>query len=172
MHGQITFFLLAGIAILSAVMMVSRAKTLHSGFYLALTLLATAGIFLQLRAPLLFTAQLLAVACVLIGLIVFAVEAGKLDVALSAEYSWRPKAAGITAACALAIEIVLALMQRRILPGEKLTELLPRPPLPWPLSVSEVTLFFYSHELLPLALLLFMLLIAAVGISAVSQRRA
>jgi NADH:ubiquinone oxidoreductase subunit 6 (subunit J) len=172
MHGQITFFVLAGIAILSAVMMVSRNKTVYSAFYFALTLLATAGILLQLRAPILFTAQLLAVACLLIGVIVFAVETGKLDVAASAEYSWRARAAGIAAAFALALEIMLALLQRRLLPGEKLTELLPRHPLPWPLSISDVTLFFYSHDLLPLALLLLMLLVAAVGISAVSQRRA
>lgn len=172
MHGQVTFFVLAGIAIFSAVMMLSRNKAVYSAFYFILTLLATAGIYLQLRAPILFTAQLLAVACVLIGIIVFAVEAGKLDVALSAEYSWRAKAAGISAALALALEATFVLLQRRIFPGEKLTEFLPRPPLPWPLSVSDVTVFFYGHDLLPLALLLFLLLIAALGIGTVNQRRA
>jgi NADH:ubiquinone oxidoreductase subunit 6 (subunit J) len=172
MHGQVTFFVLAGIAILSAAMMVSRTKTVYSAFYFALALLATAGIFLQLRAPILFAAQLLAVACLLIGIVVFAVEAGKLDVALTAEYSWLSKVAGIAAALSLALEAMLALLQRRIFPGEKLTELLPRAPLPWPLSPSDVTLFFYSHDLLPLTLFLFMLLIGVVGIAAVSQRRA
>jgi NADH:ubiquinone oxidoreductase subunit 6 (subunit J) len=172
MHGQITFFVLAGIAIFSAVMMVSRAKTLSSAFYFTLTLLATAGIFLQLRAPILFAAQLLGVACVLIGIIVFAVEVGKLGVAFSAEYSWRSRVAGIVAALALALEATLVLLQHRIFPGEKVTELLPRPPLPWPLSVSDVAVFFYSHDLLPLALLLFLFLIAALGIGTVNQRRA
>jgi NADH-quinone oxidoreductase subunit J len=172
MHGQITFILLASIAILSSVMMVSRARTVYSAFYFALTLLAIAGVFLQLRAPMLFAAQLIAVACVLIGIIVFAIEAGKLDVALSPEYSRRPKAAGIAAALALALAATLVMLQRRTFPGEKLTELLPRHPLPWPLSLSDIVLFFYSHDLLPFALLLFMFLIAAIGISAVSQRRA
>jgi NADH-quinone oxidoreductase subunit J len=172
MHGQLTFFLLAGIAILSALMMVSRDKTVYSAFYFALTMLSTAGIFLQLRAPLLFTAQLLTVACLLIGIIVFAIEVGKLDVAIAAEYSWRPRVAGIAAALALTLDIVLALLQRRQLPGEKITELLPRAPSSSPLSVSDIILHFYSHDLMPLALLLFMLLIAAVGITALSQRRA
>src|SRR5450755_4364247 len=169
MHGQITFFVLAGIAILSALMMVSRDKTVYGAFYFALTMLSTAGIFLELRAPLLFTAQLLAVACLLIGIIVFAVEVGKLDVAIAAEYSWR---AGIAAALVLTLDIVLALLQRRQLPGEKITELLPRAPSTSPLSVSDIILHFYSHDLMFLALLLFMLLIAAVGITALSHRRA
>ncbi len=172
MHGQITFFLLAAIAVLSTVMMVSSAKTVHSAIFLALTLLATSGIFLQLRAPLLFAAQLLAVACLLMGVIIFAIEVGTADVALAAEYSWRYKTAGILAAIAPALVIAFALLQRRLWPGEKLTELLPRAPLPWPLSISEITLSFYSHDLLPMALLLFILLIAAIGIGAVSQRRA
>ena len=172
MHGQIAFFLLAGTAILSALMMVSRDKTVYGAFYFALTMLSTAGIFLQLRAPLLFTAQLLAVGCLLIGIIVFAIEVGKLDVAIAAEYSWRPRVAGIAAALALTLDIVLALLQRRQLPGEKITELLPRPPSSSPLSVSDIILHFYSHDLMTLALLLFMFLIAAVGITALSQRRA
>jgi NADH-quinone oxidoreductase subunit J len=172
MHGQVTFFVLAGIAIFSAVMMISRKKTVYSALYFVVALLATAGIFLQLRAPILFAAQLLAVACVLIGIIFFAVEAGKLGVALAVEYSWRSKVAGIVAALALALEATFVLLQHRFLPGEKLTELLPRPPLPWPLSVSDVTVFFYGHDLLPLALFLFLLLIAALGIGTVNQRRA
>jgi NADH:ubiquinone oxidoreductase subunit 6 (subunit J) len=172
MHGQITFLPLAGIAILSALRMVSRDKTLYSAFYFALTMLSTAGIFLQLRAPWLFTAQLLAVGCLLIGIIVFAIEVGKLDVAIAAEYSWRPRVVGIAATLALTLDIVLALLQRRLLPGEKITELLPRAPTTSPLSVSDLILHFDSHDLMPLALLLLMLLIATVGIIALSQRRA
>jgi NADH:ubiquinone oxidoreductase subunit 6 (subunit J) len=172
MHGQIAFFLLAGTAILSALMMVSRDKTVYGAFYFALTMLSTAGIFLQLRAPLLFTAQLLAVGCLLIGIIVFAIEVGKLDVAIAAEYSWRARVTGIAAALVLTLDIVLALLQRRQFPGEKITELLPRAPSFSPLSVSDIILHFYSHDLMTLALLLFMFLIAAVGIIALSQRRA
>lgn len=172
MHGQVTFFVLAGIAILSAVMMVSRIRTLHSAFYFGLALLATSGIFLQLRSPLLFIAQLLAVACLLMGVVVFAIEAGKLDVALCCEYSWSPKVAGLAAALVLVLQVALVLLQHRLLPGERLTELLPRHPLPWALSVTDVILFFYAYNLLAFALFMFLLFIAAVGVSAVSQRRA
>jgi NADH:ubiquinone oxidoreductase subunit 6 (subunit J) len=171
-HGQVTFYVLASIAILSALMMVSRNKTVYSAFYFGLTLLATSGIFLQLRSPLLFIAQLLAVACLLMGVIVFAIEAGKLDVTLSVEHSWRPKVAGLAAAFGLALQIALVLLQRRLLPGERLTELLPRYPLPWALSVADIILFFYAYNLLAFALFMFLLFIAAVGVSTVSQRRA
>jgi NADH:ubiquinone oxidoreductase subunit 6 (subunit J) len=56
MHGEITFFVLAGIAILSAAMVVTRRKALYGALYFGLSLLASSGIFLQLYAPLLFVA--------------------------------------------------------------------------------------------------------------------
>ena len=49
--GQVNFFVLAGIALLGAVVIVSHNKTVYSTFYLGLTFLATAGIFLQLALP-------------------------------------------------------------------------------------------------------------------------
>ena len=60
MLSEVTFFILAGVAILSAALMVSRRKTLYSSALFALTLLATSGIFLQLHAPLLLAAQFVA----------------------------------------------------------------------------------------------------------------
>ena len=63
MHGEITFYVLAGIAILSAAMVVTRRKAFYGSLYFGLSLLASSGIFLQLYAPLLFVAQLVAIAC-------------------------------------------------------------------------------------------------------------
>lgn len=172
MHSELTFFVLAGVAILSAALMISRTKTIYSSFFFVLTLLATSGIFFQLHSPLLLAAQFVAIAGVLIGIILFAVEVSKLDVALAAEHSWRPKAAAIAVAFILAAEVALALLQRRLPPGEKLTALLPRATLPWPLSAGELIKFFFTYDLLPLGLMLLALLIAGVGIGAVFQKRA
>src|ERR1700681_3257597 len=95
MHGEITFYLLAGIAIFSAAMVVTRRKAFYGSLYFGLGILASSGIFLQLYAPLLFVAQLVAIACAILGIILFAVEVANLNIVLSAEPRWRPRAAGI-----------------------------------------------------------------------------
>lgn len=172
MQSEMIFFILAGISIVSAALMVSRREALYSSFFFALTLLATSGIFLQLHAPLLLAAQFAAILGVLTGIILFAVEVSRLDVALAAEYNWRPRAAAMAVAVVWVVEISLIMLQRRLLPGESLTVLLPKALLPWPLPVSDLMKFFFHHDLLPLGLMLFMLLIAGVGIGAVFQKRA
>src|ERR1700693_1868086 len=95
MHGEITFFVLAGVAILSAAMVVKRRKAFYGALYFGLSLLASSGIFLQLYAPLLFVAQLMAIACGMLGIILFAVEISTLNVALAGGSRWRPRAVAI-----------------------------------------------------------------------------
>jgi NADH-quinone oxidoreductase subunit J len=171
MHGEITFYVLAGIAILSAAMVVTRRKAFYGALYLGLSLLASAGIFLQLYAPLLFVAQLVAIACGVLGTILFAVEVSTLNVALAGEPRWRPRAAAIAVTLVLMLEIVSAALLGRLLqPGENLTVLLPRRPLATPLRAVELMKFFFGNELLPLVLIFFMLLIAGVGLRATFQK--
>ena len=171
MLSEVTFFILAGVAILSAALMVSRRKALYSSALFVLTLLATSGIFLQLHAPLLLAAQFVAITCVFIGIILFAVEVTRLNVALAVEHNWMPKAAAIIVAFSLSVQIALTMLQRRLLTGEGLTVLMPRVPLKLPLSVSELTKFFFRYDLLPLGLILIVLLIAIAGIGTLFQKR-
>src|SRR6202795_2984444 len=171
MHGEIKFFVLAGIAILSAAMVVTRRKACYGALYFGLSLLASSGIFLQLYAPLLFVAQLMAIACGVLGIILFAVEVSTLNVALAGESRWRPRAAAIAVTLVLMLQIVsAALLSHLLQPGENLTVLLPRSPIaPAPRAV-ELIKFFMSNELLLLMLLLFILLIGGVGFRATFQK--
>ncbi|HZV59360.1 MAG TPA: NADH-quinone oxidoreductase subunit J [Candidatus Eremiobacteraceae bacterium] len=173
MHGEITFYVLAGIAILSAAMVVTRRKAFYGALYFGLSLLASAGIFLQLYAPVVFVAQLIAVACGVLGIILFAVEVSTLNVALGGEQRWRPRAATIAVTLVLMLLIVSAAFQYRLLqPGENLTVLLPRGPVASPPRAAELMKFFLSTEVLPLTLVLFMVLAAGVGVRAIFQKRA
>ncbi|MDQ1409379.1 MAG: hypothetical protein QOJ41_1114 [Acidobacteriaceae bacterium] len=172
MHGEITFYVLASIAILGAAMVVTRRKGSYAALYFGLSLLATAGIFLQLYAPLLFVAQLLAITCVVLGIILFAVEVSTLNVALAGEHRWRPRAAAIAVTLVLMLHVVLAAFQYRLLqPGENLTVLLPGGPISSPPGAMRLTRFLWSNELLPLTLLLFILLITGLGFRATFQKR-
>ncbi len=173
MHGEITFYVLAGIAIMSAAMVVTRRKAFYASLYFGLSLLASSGIFLQLYAPLLFVAQLMAIACGMLGMILFAVEVSTLNVALAGESRWRPRAAVIAVTLVLMLQIVSATMLSRLLqPGENLTVLLPRGPIATPPRAVELMNFFFGNELLPLTLILFMLVIAGVGFRATFQKKA
>ena len=173
MHGEITFCILSGIAIVSAAMVVTRRKAFYGALYFGLSLLASAGIVLQLYAPLLFAAQAIALACGMLGIILFAVEVSTLNVALAGEDRWRPRATAIAVTLILMLHIVSAALQYHLLqPGENLIALLPRGPIAAPPRAVELMKFAWSNELLPLMLILFMALIGWVGFRAIFQKRA
>jgi NADH:ubiquinone oxidoreductase subunit 6 (subunit J) len=171
MQSEMTFAILAAIAILSSGMMISRRRALYGFLYFTLTLLAVAGIFLQLHAPLLFIAQFVVIACVLVGIIVFAVEMSKLDISIALEKNHLPPAARVIAAVAIVVQILVVVLQRRLLPGERLTALLPIAPLNTPPSVGELISFFFKYDVLPVVLILFVLGITAVEITSLFQKR-
>jgi NADH:ubiquinone oxidoreductase subunit 6 (subunit J) len=173
MHGEITFYVLAGIAILSAAMVVTRRKAFYGALYFGLSLLASSGIFLQLYAPLLFVAQLMAIACGMLGIMLFSVEVSTLNVALAGEPRWRARAAAIAVTLVLMLHVVSAgLLGRLLQPGENLAVLLPRGPVAAPPRAAELMKFFFSNELLPLLLIIFILLVAGVGFRATFQKKA
>jgi NADH-quinone oxidoreductase subunit J len=172
MHGQITFSILAGVLILSSVLMISSKRTIHSVFCFTLALLAAAGIFFQLRAPVLAVAQLVALACVFFAVFLFAVDVGRLHVALIREPRRVQKITGAIVTIVLLLQIGITIAQHYLLPGERLTSLLPRTPLPWPLSIGELAKVFFKEDVLPLAAVLCLLLICITGVGALFQRRA
>ena len=85
---------------------------------------------------------------------------------------WRPRAAAIGVTLVLMLHIVSAAFQYRLLqPGENLTVLLPRAPIASPPRALELMRFFFSKELLPLMLILFISLIVVVGFRATIEKR-
>jgi NADH:ubiquinone oxidoreductase subunit 6 (subunit J) len=172
MPHEITFFILAGTAILAAALTVSVNKALYSIFFFSATLLATAAIFLQLYAPLLFVAQFVLIGAALAGVLIFAVEASRLDVAIVAEYPWRPRAVALLLTLVLLAEITLAVLQRRFLPGQDLALLLPAGPMGPPLSLKMVLQFFFNFGLLPVTLSAVIFLVAWAGIESVIRQKA
>src|SRR6266699_582788 len=59
MLDKVIFYFFAGIAVAGAVLTVTRRNAVHSAIFLITSLLATAGIFLQLRAEFLFIVQII-----------------------------------------------------------------------------------------------------------------
>jgi len=59
MLNAVMFLFFTALAITSAILMVTRRNIVHGAVFLITTLLATAGIFLQLQAEFLFVVQII-----------------------------------------------------------------------------------------------------------------
>ena len=82
MLDSILFYFFAGVAVIGAALVVTSRNAIHSAVFLITTLLATAGIFLQLRAEFLFIAQIILYVGGIMVLFIFVIMLVRLDVAL------------------------------------------------------------------------------------------
>ena len=92
----LTFYLLAGITLASAVMVVTRKNPIFSALYLALSLIAVAGLFVSERAEFLFAAQILVYTGGIMVLFMFVIMLVNLEeealVRRAVRYWWAPVA--------------------------------------------------------------------------------
>ena len=116
MLDSIMFYFFAGVAMLSAALMVTRRNAIHCAVFLITTLLATAGIFLQLRAEFLFIAQIILYVGGIMVLFVFVIMLVRLDVPFH-HVTFRFQKWVAFVAIALACEVGAVLYVRR-LPGQ------------------------------------------------------
>lgn len=82
MLDRVLFYFFGGVAVVSAVLVVTRRSAVHSAIFLITALLATAGIFLQLRAEFLFIVQIILYAGGIMVLFVFVIMLVNLDAML------------------------------------------------------------------------------------------
>src|SRR5271165_7342522 len=115
MLDSLIFYFFAGLAILSAALMVTRRNAIHSAVFLITTLLATAGIFLQLRAEFLFAVQIILYVGGIMVLFIFVIMLVRLDRPLErVRFSFQKGVAALVA-LALVFEIgVTFFLLRRV----------------------------------------------------------
>src|ERR1700751_4742284 len=90
MLDQVVFFFFAALAVISAAMVVTRRNVVESAIFLITTLLATAGIFLQLHAEFLFIAQIILYAGGIMVLFIFVIILVRMDILLP-QFRSRPQ---------------------------------------------------------------------------------
>src|SRR6266403_4019693 len=112
------FYFFAGIAVISAVLMVTRRNAIHSAVFLITTLLATAGIFLQLRAEFLFIVQIFLYVGGIMVLFIFVIMLVNLDVALHQIKFARQKWVALIVTLALTAQIGLLFWTTGKMPGQ------------------------------------------------------
>jgi NADH-quinone oxidoreductase subunit J len=163
MLDSILFYFFAGVAVLSAALMVTRRNAIHSAVFLITTLLATAGIFLQLRAEFLFIAQIILYVGGIMVLFIFVIMLVRLDLAIHHIRFRLQKFVAVLVALALGLEVTAIFIFARKLPGGGLFIQGSAPADKLPPNSEELARSLFSGYLLPFEIASVLLLVAMVG---------
>jgi NADH-quinone oxidoreductase subunit J len=171
MPDSVIFYFFAGIAVVSAALMITRRNAIHSAIFLITTLLATAGIFLQLRAEFLFISQIILFAGGVMVLFIFVIMLVRLDVPLPQVRSRTQKWITLLVALAVGVEAGAVLWLARKLPGQGLLIPNAAPADKLPPNTEELAKVLFWTYLLPFEITRVLLLVAMVGAVVMAKKR-
>jgi NADH-quinone oxidoreductase subunit J len=171
MLDKVIFYFFASIAVASAVLAVTRRNAVHSAIFLITALLATAGIFLQLRAEFLFIAQIILYVGGIMVLFVFVIMLVNLDVAVRQLQFGRQKWVALLISLALAAQVGLMFWSSGKMPGQGLPVSQAAPVEKLPLNSEEVAHSLFSAYLLPFEIASVLLLVAMIGAVVMAKKR-
>jgi NADH-quinone oxidoreductase subunit J len=161
------FYFFAVLAIASAILMVTRRNIVHSAVFLITTLLATAGIFLQLQAEFLFVVQIILYVGGIMVLFVFVIMLVNLDVSMRlVQFNRQWFVAGVLS-LVLAAQIFFAIWAGRA--ALRLPEMAGNIA---PKNTEAVGDALFSRFMLPFEIASILLLVAMVGAVVMARRRA
>jgi len=171
MLDKVLFYFFASIAVASAVLMVTRRNVVHSAIFLITALLATAGIFLQLRAEFLFIVQIILYVGGIMVLFVFVIMLVNLDVALQQIQFARQKWVALFVTLALAAQVGLMFWTSGKMPGG-LPVLTAAAAAKLSPNSEIVARSLFESYLLPFEIASVLLLVAMIGAVVMAKKRA
>jgi NADH-quinone oxidoreductase subunit J len=172
MLDKVIFYFFAGIAVGSAALMVTRRNAVHSAIFLITTLLATAGIFLQLRAEFLFIVQIILYVGGIMVLFIFVIMLVNLDVALHQLKFARQKWVALVVTLALCAQVGVMFWTTGKGPLQIWPGLQSAPAAKLPPNAEEVAKSLFSTYLLPFEIASVLLLVAMIGAVVMAKKRA
>jgi NADH-quinone oxidoreductase subunit J len=165
---QIAFLATSALALISAVLVITRRNAVHSVICLIVTLFSVAGIFLMLHAEFLFAVQIILYVGGIMVLFLFVVMLVNLDVAIKQAQFSRQWLVGALAAAALTAELVYGIY----LDSAKGFSLASRmPPIIEPKNTSAIAVGLYQTYMLPVEIASLLLLVAMVGAVVMAKRK-
>ena len=171
MLDQVIFYLFAAIAVIGAILTVTRRNVVHSAIFLITALLGTAGIFLQLRAEFLFIVQIILYVGGIMVLFVFVIMLVNLDVAVRQLQFARQKWVALLISLALAAQVGLMFWSTGKMPGQGVPVLAAAPVDKLPPNSEEVARSLFSSYLLPFEIASVLLLVAMIGAVVMAKKR-
>jgi NADH-quinone oxidoreductase subunit J len=172
MLDKVIFYFFAGIAVAGAALMVTRRNAVHSAIFLITTLLATAGIFLQLRAEFLFIVQIILYVGGIMVLFVFVIMLVNLDVALHQVQFARQKWVALIVTLALSAQVGVMFWTAGKGPGQIWPGLDAAPVSKLPANAEAVAASLFKSYLLPFEIASVLLLVAMIGAVVMAKKRA
>jgi NADH-quinone oxidoreductase subunit J len=167
MLDQIVFYFFATLAVISAVLVVTRRNVVQSAIFLITALLATAGIFLQLHAEFLFIVQVILYAGGIMVLFVFVIMLINLDVSLHQVQFNRQWWLGLLLALVLGAQLTVAIAVGRS--GLPLGEAAPATMLEP--STQLVGKVLFEKYMLPFEIASILLLVAMIGAVVMAKKK-
>jgi NADH-quinone oxidoreductase subunit J len=165
MFSQAVFYFFALLAVASAILMVTRRNIIHGAVFLITTLLATAGIFLQLDAEFLFVVQIILYVGGIMVLFVFVIMLVNLDVSMRlVQFNHQRVVAGALALVLGAQVFIAFKVGSGALPH-------PTPQIMSPKNTEAVGDALFTHYMLPFEIASILLLVAMIGAVVMAKRR-
>jgi NADH-quinone oxidoreductase subunit J len=167
MLDQIVFYFFAALAVGSAIQVVTRRNVVQCAIFLVTSLLATAGIFLQLHAEFLFIVQVILYAGGIMVLFVFVIMLINLDVSLHQMQFNRQWWLGLLLALVLGAQLTIAIAVGR--KGLPLGEAAPASALEP--STQLVGRVLFGEYMLPFEIASILLLVAMIGAVVMAKKK-
>jgi NADH-quinone oxidoreductase subunit J len=133
------FYLLAALAILSAIAVITRRNTVHSALALIVTLLAVSGLYLMLYAPFVAGVQIIVYAGGIMVLFLFVIMLVNIERASKERQYNRIWPVGLAAACALLSLFVAAFIKGKRLFPERAMQ------LPESTNTQQIATYLYGE---------------------------
>jgi NADH-quinone oxidoreductase subunit J len=167
----VLFYTFAAIAVVSALLVITRSNVVHSAVCLAATLLSVAGIFLTLKAEFLAGVQVIVYVGGILVLFVFVIMLISLEKSIHEKQFTRGWIVGVLTSLVLIAQLGYVLWRGKdslMLPQPGET---PQSPLGLVGNSQLVGEALYTQYLLPFEIASILLLVAIVGAVALSKKK-
>ncbi len=159
------FYFLSAMAIISALLVITRRNAVHSALALIVTLLSLAGLYLMLYAPFVAGVQIILYAGGIMVLFLFVIMLVSIEKSVREEQFNRQWHVGILATLALgALFVFVYLKGSAAFPAHMAN-------LPEEANTQQVAVMLYGNYLLPFEIASLLLLVAIVGAVVMAKKR-
>lgn len=166
MFAYIMFYFFAGLAVLSALLVITRRNAVHSAIFLITTLMAVAGLYIQLQAEFLAAVQIILYVGGIMVLFLFVIMLVNLDVSLrQAQFNRQWLLAGVVGV------VTAAQAGYGIYLGRQAFRLPTAPAGALPPNTERVAQALYQNYMLPFEIASLLLLVAMIGAVVMAKKR-
>jgi NADH-quinone oxidoreductase subunit J len=171
MFDQIGFYFFGGLAVVSAILVVTRRNAVHSAIFLITALLATAGIFLQLHAEFLFIVQVILYVGGIMVLFIFVIMLVNLDVAIRQMQFNRMWLVALLLTVALGAQVYMVIHYAHAGMTEPLFKFPARPAATLEPNTELIGATLFGQYMLPFEIASILLLVAMIGAVVMAKRK-